>query len=220
MPATLLSMSQNVAMDAGYSNSIQSVASATGDSARIVKYTRDAASYIQTKWGDWRFLWGGLLRTTVGVGTTNIPAPLNHYRWDQGRMFFDGHLVTPVMFHDFVPWAEMDQPGYPTMFVIMPDSSIEMYPPPDGDYTLNFSWYKEAPELNLDTDTPLMPDRFHRAIENYALWLYAMYDDAAELAAKSNAEYEKWLYLLEADQRPDGYATTQSSGNNLVITAD
>lgn len=220
MPATLLTMSQRVAVDAGYANSISSVDSATGDSARIVQYVKDATAFIQTKWGDWRFLWGGLYVSTINPSVQSIPAPLGLYRWDENRMFFDGHEVKPIMWHEFTMYSAMNETGYPTQFVIMPDNSINMYPMPDQQYNIQFSWYKEPVELQADNDVPMLPDRFHRTITNYALWLYAMYDDAAELSAKSNAEYEKWLTLLEADQRPDGYPSTQSSGNFINIVAE
>lgn len=220
MPFTLLTMSQQVARDAGYSGSITSVSVATGDAARIVGFVKDATAYIETLWGDWRFLWGGLYNGVTSSGSVNIPIPDGHYRWDQDRLFFDSHLVCPVTWDKFEPYSSMDIPSYPTQFVIMPDSSINMYPPADGDYSYSFSWYQQSKELTADDDQPLVPDRFRRAIIAYALWLYAMYDDAAELAAKANAEYEKWKTLLEADQRPDGFPTNQSSGNHIVISAE
>ncbi len=40
-----------------------------------------------------------------------------------------------------------------------------------------------------DDDQPLIPDQFRKVIEARALWLYAMYDEAAELAAKADNEY-------------------------------
>lgn len=220
MPATLLSMSKKVAQDAGYSGTIASVTVVTGDAARIVQYVKDATAYIEAKWGDWRFLWGGLSAGTLMAGDLAIPAPVGHYRWDQDRLFFDNHLVTPITWDKFVPFAEMLTPGYPTQFVIMPDSSINMYPPADKEYSYSFSWYREPNELEADADEPLTPNRFRNAISSYALWLYAMYDDAAELAVKANSEYEKWMVLLEADQRPDGFPSNQSSGNHIVISAE
>lgn len=220
MPATLISMAKDVSIDAGYSGNLTSVTVATGDGARFVKYVRDATAYIESKWGDWRFLWGGLVSGTLTAGVTSIAAPTNLYRWDRDRLFFDTHLVTPIMWHEFVPYENMLEPGYPTQFVIMPDNSIQMYPPPDATYNYQFSWYQSTRDLALDTDEPLIPDQFRRTITSYALWLYAMYDDAAELAAKAQAEYEKWNLLLEGDQRPDGYASTQSSGNHIVIVTE
>ena len=220
MPATLISMAKDVATDAGYSGQLTSVNVASGDGARFVKYVKDATAYIETLWGDWRFLWGGLLSGTLTIGQANIAAPTNLYRWDQGRLFFDTHLITPILWHEFQPYANMLDPGYPTQFVIMPDNSIQMYPPPDAAYNYQFSWYQYSRELNLDTDEPLIPDAFRRTITAYALWLYATYDDAAELAAKSQAEYNKWILLLEGDQRPDGMPSTQSSGNRITIVTE
>lgn len=220
MSNTLLGMSQRVARDAGYSGNIQSVAVVSGDAARIVQYVKDATTYIENLWGDWRFLWGGMLEGIVDVGETHIVPPLGHYRWDQARLMFDNHLVYPELFHNFSPYSTMLEQGYPTQFVIMPDSSIQMYPRPDKQFNFQFSWYRESVELVNDSDTPLVPARFCNTIVAYALWLYAMYDDAAELAAKSQAEYEKYLRLLEADQRPDGFPTNQSSGNFFNVTAD
>lgn len=220
MAATLLSMSQRVARDAGYPGTLQSVDVATGDAARIVDYVRSASLYVESKWGDWRFLWGGLMMGTVIKGDPSIAAPVGHYRWDENRMFFGPSLVTPEMWHNFTMYEGMNRESYPTNFVIMPDSSVNIYPRPDRNFDYSFSWYREPKALVNNDDEPLVPDRFRDVIVAYALWLYAMYDDAAELAAKANAEYEKWLYVLEADQRPDGYSTNQSSGNHITISTE
>lgn len=220
MAYTLLSMAKKVAMDAGYSGNLTSVNIATGDAARFVQYVKDATQHIETLWGDWRFLWGGLQSGTMAQGDLAILAPADLYRWDQDRLFFDTSLKYPVLWHNFVPWATMLEQGYPTTFVIMPNNDINIYPPPDGQYNYQFSWYKRPRELVLDNDEPDIPDQFRLTICAYALWLYAMYDDASELAVKAQAEYEKWIKLLEADQRPDGIPSNQSSGNHIVITAE
>lgn len=220
MAETLLSMSQKVAQLAGYSGNILAVNAATGDAARIVNFVREAAQYVQGLWGDWRFLWGNLQDGTTSTTSNIIPVPSDHYRWDQDRLFFDDHLVTPLMWHEFQMYANMNVPGYPTQFVIMPDSTIRMFPPPDSSYNYSFSWYREAPVLVNDNDEPLVPNRWRFAIINYALWLYAMYDTSEELAALARAEYDSWILLLEADQRPDGYAGNQSSGNHVTITPE
>lgn len=220
MPQTLLSMSQEVARQAGYSGQINAVAVATGDAARIVNFVKEATQYIELRWADWRFLWGGLAEGVTSTTTNFIPTPSGHYRWDQDRLFFDNHTVCPITWDKFQMYANMNDPAYPTQFVIMPDSTVRMFPPPDAEYNYSFSWYKEPALLVADTDEPLVPDRFRTTIVNYALWLYAMYDDSAELAAKSEAEYNNWLTLLEADQRPDGFPTNQSSGNHVTISAE
>lgn len=220
MPETLLSMSQAVARQAGYSGTISSVAVAQGDALRIVDFVRDATQYVQLLWGDWRFLWGGLQEGVTSTTANAIPVPPLHYRWDQDRLFFDTHTVCPIFWDKFQMYSGMNDPSMPTQFVIMPDDTIRMFPPPDAEYAYSFSYYREAPELVEDADQPLVPNRFRPVIVNYALWLYAMYDDSAELAAKAQAEYDKWIVLLEADQRPDGIPTNQSSGNHIVISAE
>lgn len=219
MPETLLSMTQKVAQQAGLSGNITSVAVASGDAARVVQFVKEATTYLQNRWGDWRFLWGGLLDGVASANNNTIPIPAGHYRWDQDRLFFDTHTVCPILWDEFEMYSTMNDPGYPTQFVIMPDSTIRMFPPPDQDYNYSFSWYKESPELVNDNDQPLIPDRFRYTIINRALWLYAMYDDSAELAAKAEAAFNEWLILLEADQRAGGYPTNQSSGNHVIISA-
>ncbi len=220
MPETLLSMTQKVAQQAGLSGNMTTVAVATGDAARIVQFVKEATTYIQNRWGDWRFLWGGLLDGVTSSSVNTIPVPVGHYRWDRDRLFFDNRTVCTVTWDEFQPYANMNEAGYPTQFVIMPDSTIRMFPPPDQEYAYSFSWYKESPELVADNDQPLIPDRFRYVIINRALWLYAMYDDSAELAAKAETEFNNWLTLLEGDQRAGGYATNQSSGNHVVISAE
>lgn len=220
MPATLLSMSQNVANEVGYSGKITAVAVASGDGERIVRYVREATTFIENLWGDWRFLWGGLAEGVVSDAVNSIPAPVNLYRWDKERLFFDGHEVCPIYWNDFCMYASMNEKGYPTQFVIMPDNSIRMFSPPDAEYAYMFSWYKQPVLLVADNDEPLIPDQFRKVIEARALWLYAMYDEAAELAAKADNEYNLWLAQLEADQKPDGNFSNQSNGNHVRISTE
>lgn len=220
MARTYLSMAQAVASDAGYAGNIQSVAAVTGDAARIVRFVSEACEYVEALWGDWRFLWGGLYEGITLANVKTIAPPVGLYRWDQARMFIGDFHCSPIPYHEFHPYRGIDRAGYVETVVIMPDNSLNMYPHPDKDMNFTLSWYKSPMVLVNDEDEPNMPDKFRKIIESYALWLYAMYDDSQELAAKAQGEYEKWLRLLEADQRPGGYPTNQSYGNHVVISAE
>nr|UVX62918.1 MAG: Tail tubular protein [Bacteriophage sp.] len=213
-------MTQNVASDAGYAGNITALSAATGDAARIARFVREACSYVEGLWGDWRFLWGGIYEGVTVANNKFIPPPDNLYRWDRDRMIIGDSLLYPIQFNDLEWFPNMDTPGIVCNLVIMPDNSLRMYPYPDIDTNYYLSWYKNPMVLVNDLDEPNIPDKFRKVIEAYALWLYAMYDDSAELAAKSEAEYGKWLLLLEADQRPGGLPSNQSYDNHIIISAE
>lgn len=212
-------MTQAVASDAGWAGKITSIGAATGDAARIARFVSEACQYVESLWGDWRFMWGGVLEGVSPANTKTIAPPPNLYRWDRDRMFIDDTKLYPVEYAMFKPWPNIDEPGYVSEIVIMPDNSLRMYPYPDVDTRYSLSWYKTPKFLSNDDDEPNIPDQFRKIVESYALWLYAMYDDSVELSNKAQAEYEKWKTLLEADQRPGGYASNQSLNNHYNITA-
>lgn len=218
MPRTYLSMTQSVASDAGWAGNVTSIAAATGDAARIARFVSEACQYIESLWGDWRFLWGGLMEGVIPANEKVIVAPENLYRWDRDRMFIGDCKHYPIEYSDFKPWPNMDTGGFVGQVVIMPDNNLRLYPYPDVDTAYSLSWYKDPKILINDLDEPNIPDKFRKVIEAYALWLYAMYDDSAELATKSQAEYEKWILILQADQRPGGYSSNQSMNNHITIT--
>jgi hypothetical protein len=220
MPRTFLSMTKAVASDAGYAGNITAISVATGDAARIARFVSEACQYVESLWGDWRFLWGGMFEGTSPANTHTIVAPPNLYRWDRDRIYIGDRKHYPVTFDSFTPYQGANSPGWVGTVVIMPDNNLRMYPYPDVDTDYSLSWYKQPMVLTNDLDEPNIPDQFRKIVEAYALWLYAMYDDSVELATKSQAEYEKWKLLLEADQRPGGYSGNQSMHNHIQISAD
>lgn len=219
MPRTYLSMTKAVANDAGYAGNITAISTATGDAARIARFVSEACQYVESLWGDWRFLWGGIYEGISPANEHTIVAPGNLYRWDRDRIFIGDCKYYPIAFNDFVPYAGANSPGFVGQVVIMPNNDLRMYPHPDKDTEYHLSWFKQPMVLTNDLDEPNIPDQFRKIVEAYALWLYAMYDDSVELANKSQAEYEKWKLLLEADQRPGGYAGNQAMYNHINITA-
>lgn len=82
------------------------------------------------------------------------------------------------------------------------DNAILLGPKPNGLYTVIGEYYRRAPALAADDDTPLFPDRFHLAIVWRAVRSYALYEEDGGLYAAAEREYKKFYGPLERDQLP------------------
>ena len=111
----------------------------------------------------------------------------------------------------YVPWdtyrlvyrmgTNRTQTGRPTVFSIMFDMSIELWPIPDAVYTINGEYWMSANTMAVaDASAPLFPSQYHMAIVWRALMLYAAKQGADEVYAHGNNEYNKILRRLEINQ--------------------
>lgn len=92
---------------------------------------------------------------------------------------------------------------------IGPDGSgykqIEVYPIPDGSYSLSNEYYKNKPSdlttADLSTEIPTIPDSVQDAIEKGALYYFLKgFDDSLQMVAKKDYEESK-LEMEIADER-------------------
>lgn len=197
-----------LAREAGVSGggAISSVASPTGETARLVGWVKLAYADIQRLWLDWRFLW-----TDYGInteaGTADYPAPLEWHWWDRDKAQLDG---TPMAgaFIDYELWdgysGEQDE-DKPNRIVLMPDGSLKLIPTPDDVYSLSVPYYRRPHTLALDTDIPILPEAFHDLIWMRALLKYAYYESAPEVLERVGTEYPELLAQLERHQLPNHY---------------
>ena len=83
-----------------------------------------------------------------------------------------------------------------------PDKSLVLGLVPDQEYTVTGEYFVTPVELVLDTDTPLIPIRFHMAIVYKAMMKYGMYEAAAEVFQSSENLLSSMLNRLEQNQTP------------------
>lgn len=93
-------------------------------------------------------------------------------------------------------WPATASTGQPIQWGTWADQ-IELRPTPDAIYTLTHRYFKAEPELSTDTDTPLMPARFHTAIAEVATWLALRQDREDNRAVAALSAYEdRWRKLM------------------------
>jgi len=217
-----LTMCSNVAQMAGLSGQISGVTGQTGDLNRITRLVREACTYVETLWGDWKFLYGGALPITLteGLSTYSVPSAYSLYRWNKDALYIDGEIIPRCNVFEYHerPITQGDlYEGRPVSVVIRPDNSLQFISVPDGPYAFTGDYYKRPMLLVNNTDVPNIPQMFCPIIEAEALRRYANYDNAQELKTEAQESYTMLLQMLENDQRPGGTIHNTSYGDNVTM---
>lgn len=169
----------------------------TGEHRRAIEFVRLAYEDICNLHADWDFLWATDSTSTVAAQSL-YTAPSDLSIWDEQRIQLDGEPL-PV-----IPWAEYTpdtlSDARPHTGVVRPDSQLQLVPAPDAVYTLTYDYFKAAPALSDDSDEPLIPERFQRAILGRALILYGNYEAAQDAILQGGEIYQVYLEMLERHQ--------------------
>lgn len=92
-------------------------------------------------------------------------------------------------------WTSATSTGQPVEWAVWAEQ-IELRPIPDSVYTVIHRYYKVEPDLMSDTDTPLMPARFHTVVAEVATWLALRRDREDPRAVGAFNAYEQWRKRL------------------------
>jgi len=148
--------------------------------------TNLSASIVLTGFADWMPGTFKMYLNSAGVATEQRLYP--SYNWDVFRDRWQLGTVTDAK---------------PSTFAVRPnDNAIVFGAAPDAVYTVRGDYRRAAPALALDADTPLFPERFHRAIVCLAVKKYATFAELAGRYAAADAEYNGLMGDLERDQLP------------------
>ena len=105
---------------------------------------------------------------------------------------------------------------------VKPTNVLDLYPTPNVAGTVSAEYFKVPTDLAVDSDTSLIPTRFHRIIIARAKLYYAENEDAPEIMSGSLAEFEDLLDKLEADELPAQkarrFSRVQDISNFTVVT--
>lgn len=221
---TFLELCQEVIDDAGLSGSISTVTDQRGDYGRVVSFVRNACLMIESKWINWRFLWG---RHTFAISkdTAIYPAPesIRLRQWRPKTAFLDGQPLNVQYYDEYIRWMDPTfdtTRGFPSHAVILPNNDLQLVPVPITDGLLQIDYFRRATRLVNSDDRPAIPEQFHRIIVADALRRYANYDEAAELKTEAMEEYGLLILQLEADQLPGTYTHGATEGGNIVVTPE
>lgn len=165
-----LELCQTTRMECGIQGSNQPV-TVTGQSGilkRIVNWVKDADLYIQRIHPDWDFLWREYSIDTV-QGSITVPMPDDFGIWDVESFAYNRGKDTgsSLAVMDFREWRKNQsnkENTRPTRIAILPNQSLSLEFPADGIYTIYANYWKAPVSLTTNTDTPLYPLAYHRAI--------------------------------------------------------
>lgn len=190
-----------------------SVVGQSGEMLRVVTWINAAWMDIQTRMDHWLWARSGFSFSTIPGTNEYSPASASitdFADWDTQhvRVYKDTtaneFTLTFMPYDDFrhVYMRGVIPTGKPSYFTITPNKSLHFYPTPNDAYTIYGDYYKAASELSGNSDTPVMPERFHRAIVYGALMKYAVYESASDLYAYAKMEYDRILSDLRRSYLP------------------
>lgn len=205
-----------------------SVLNQTGELKRVVDWVAAAYSLICAKHESWKFLRSSFSVNTV-AGTeayaptsctdtefsvaVGSPTVGDFARWmpDTFRIYLQSAGVGtrqyfwPLDYDWFRDKYQLQPPanGQPAEFSIRPrDSAILVGPKPSAVYVISGDYYRAAPPLAADADSPIFPARFHMAIAYLAERLYAGYEEDGGVWMDANSNFGQYYFPLMVDQLP------------------
>lgn len=197
--------------------SISTVASPTGETARLVGWIRQANIDICKLWFDWKFLWQDFGIATE-AGKADYAAPLEWHWWDRDKAYLDGQpMKQAVIEYELWDGYSDQSTGKPNRIILMPDGGLKLLPTPDGIYNLSMPFYKKPQVLANDTDIPIIPEQFHDVIWMRALLKYAYYEAAPEVLERVGTEYPDLLGQLESHQLPNRYRNQLAQDDDPIV---
>lgn len=223
--ATFLELCQAVADESGTmtggADSISTTEGQTGRAGKIVRWTSRAWRDIQIMRPSWMWMQTEFEAPLTAFQGSYTGADLSLTRvekflandsnrrtsaYDTAVGVSDEGFLKTVTYADFQPVYRVgpsrEQTGKPRVVSIGDDGSLNIWPRPDGDYTVH-GWYKRTPQtLQLDADVPEMPEAYHWAVVWKALLLLGQYDEATPQYPFWNAEFRQIMKSLERDQLP------------------
>lgn len=215
--STFLELCKDVNREAGLSGTgPASVSGQVGMDAKVVSWVKNAWNDIQETEKNWRFLWknDGVVTCVQGQKTydpVGLGFDLRHYDKDSFRVYLG--TIGNQLFITYVPYETFranylfgnlqTTQGRPTVFTVNPDNTFSVWPTPNDAYVINFDYFRNPQVLANNTDTPIMPARFHQAIMYLALSRYSAHDENQILYQEAMMNYKRMMNRLYNDQLPN-----------------
>jgi hypothetical protein len=214
---TFLEMAQLVVLKCGISGTLTTVVGRSGELARVVNWVNEAWFDIQRKNSNWDWMrYNFSFQTTPSVDeyTPALANTTNFRKWheDSLRLF---ETAIGVSDEQFLPYQgykafrdtyrySTQTPARPSVFSVLPrGSNLLLGVVPDKVYTVRGEYQRKPTLMAANTDAPDMPDDFHMAIVHLARMKYAMFENAPEVMAEAQAEYNDVMSDLAALHTPD-----------------
>lgn len=196
----------------------------TAESTRFKNWVKNSWNDIQTKHSDWNFLrFTGQFNTVANQGQYTPQQALvtdnglvggnpilGNWKRDSFRVSTAGQNYNDEMLLGFMPWWQYrnlyqygnmrNERSRPVVYSIDPQKNLWFGIVPDQAYTVVFEYFRTPITLAADTDSPVMPDRFHNLIAYKALRAYGIFMAAPEVIGRADEKISQLEPQLEIDQ--------------------
>lgn len=214
----LLQLVNQARVECGVSGpALTTAQSQVGEAGRMVSWVQQAWIDLQTSKEDWLFMREPFQFNTV-AGTWQYPASatgltdFGNWKRDSFRCSTSGQSYRDEQLLNYMEWttyrnlyqyANMrNTTARPVVVSITPQKDLAFGSIPDSDYVIVGEYYTQPVSLVEDTDSPLIPARFHMAIVYRTMMYYAGYEAAPEVLSRGDFEYRRLYSRMEIDQLP------------------
>lgn len=215
-----LQLAQRLSVECGVAGAGPSaVTGQVGMYAKLVNWINDAYVEIQGMHDHWGWMRKPFaFNTTAGVGDY-LPAAagltdLRYWHNDTFRCLRPSIGVQDEQW--LVEWEyqvfrntyrfNVQVNGRPVVFAIKPNGKAVMLGQvPDDVYQISGEYQCVPTPMVVAADTPPLPEHLHLIIVYKAMQFYALYEAAAEVLTRANAEFSRLMNQLEREQLPQVY---------------
>jgi hypothetical protein len=189
---------------------------------KVIDWVAKADVFIQSKYGDWDFLWSEFRENTT-TNSRDIAKPANLGLWDRESFAVDygtddGKPLSLVDYKTDRRDTGLRQSNPPSDLVILPDGNLRLCCPADGVYEIYANYWKNPVVMAANTDTPLYPARFHWAAVERAKMSFFADQEAFELYKEAKLRFDDWMEKLEGNQLPGQQSRTQAQPDLDLMT--
>lgn len=200
-----LELAQWTTRKCGISGAVSNVATASGELARVVDWVNEAWFDIQDSSKNWGWMRDDFsFQATASVQEYPVLATgvVNFSRWHDESFRIRKATLTlqDEQFLSYWDWQTfrntymygMRRESRPTVFTVRARGSSLLFGDiPDATYIITGEYQRKAKRMELlNASSPEMPDEYHMAIVHKARMKYAAYENAPEVMAEANMDYE------------------------------
>ena len=215
-----LELARRLRQECGVSgNGPASVTNQAGEMKRLCDWVAQAYLEIQNKRPDWNWMIDSFSFQTV-AGTyeyaatdAGIDATFANWKLDTFRNYITAtgygseQYMNPMTYQAYRDYylfsTRRDSRSQPLEFAISPSKKVLVGHNPDDVYTVVGEYYKLPVLLTANTDTPLLPARFHMVIVYRAMMDYGLFEAAPEVIQRGEIRFNEMMRKLEEDQLVD-----------------
>lgn len=202
-----------------------SVTGQTGKLALAVRWIQAADLWLNVKWVNWKYLSCDYLEMVqAGVQVppaASTPSGVKVKQWNRSAFYLNKFTGNASQL-TWVPWPQfrahyhvgVQLMGKSAVITNRDDNSLLLQRPADVTYSIHGEFWRRPPVLAQDTDTPAMPEDFHRVIIARAAVFYGNKEAAAEVISAFEAEFIDLIGKLESNQL-DGFENDTMSTQDV-----